>query len=357
MERRSFRNCVTWTIFLYTVLVIFVHSYNAELFLGTAGIATPVGRFETFVSSSLGQVAVPGFFMISAVLFFRNYDLGMTAEKLTRRVRTLLIPYLLWNALYYLGYVIASRIPGLTDLVGKGTVPVNLREILRAIFLYDYNFVFWFLFQLMILTLLSPLLWLLLENALTFAAAEAVLCAVIALRFDPTPLNSDALFYYFTAAGVSVRIRQNAEQEMLRAGVFYRRGIRRKNSESRTRALLLLLLSLFSFLLWRHTQNDLPLVLGRLCGAAAVWFAFRAADFYTHPGIMESTFLIYALHYAIVRLFSKGLDVLFHGSAAAALLTYLFMPALVLLITVLVRETGVRFAPHLLGLFTGEREA
>lgn len=356
MEDRNFRNCVTWTVFIFTLLVIFAHSLNAELFLGQEAAGTLTGHVESFLSAYVCQIAVPGFFMISSMLFFRNYDIGMTAEKLSRRVRTLLIPYFLWNALYYLGYVIATRLPGLQNLVGMEPVPVNAGTILQAVLLYRYNYVFWFLFQLILLSVLSPLFWLILQNTAIFCAAEAALLLIIANRWDPTPLNSDACFYYLTAAWISLRMRQGREREALRAGVFYRKGLCRRNRSSAGQAGFLLALSLVFFAAWHFTGNDLPLVLCRFCGAAFVWLAVCMVSPYAHPRIMEDTFLIYAVHFAFVRLVTKSLDLVFHGSAAAAFLIYFLMPVLVLLFATAVRVAGERITPGFLRLLTGDRE-
>ena len=35
-------------------------------------------------------------------------------EKLNKRLHSLLVPYLLWNTIYYVAYVAASRIPGVS---------------------------------------------------------------------------------------------------------------------------------------------------------------------------------------------------------------------------------------------------
>ncbi len=55
-----------------------------------------------FFQESIGRSAVPVFFVISGYMFFYKVA-GLTTEiyksKLKRRVKSLLIPYLIWNAL------------------------------------------------------------------------------------------------------------------------------------------------------------------------------------------------------------------------------------------------------------------
>ena len=47
-----------------------VHSENTELFLGELGSETMVYSLENFFAQTLGQIAVPGFFMISMAYLF-----------------------------------------------------------------------------------------------------------------------------------------------------------------------------------------------------------------------------------------------------------------------------------------------
>ena len=64
MEEKLFRNRVAWMMFLLSILVIWVHSYNVELFAGKApGVSfDQAAGLETFLSVTVGQIAVPGFF-------------------------------------------------------------------------------------------------------------------------------------------------------------------------------------------------------------------------------------------------------------------------------------------------------
>ena len=110
MEEGRFRKKITWFTFAFSLFVVWVHSYNAELFLGRTEAGVRVDRFEHFIGESVGQIAVPGFFMISAYLFYRNFGWGSLKRKWVSRFHSILIPYLLWNTIYYLGYVIGSPI-------------------------------------------------------------------------------------------------------------------------------------------------------------------------------------------------------------------------------------------------------
>ena len=86
------------------VLVTFAHSYGAvseDYSLLTSGWNS-YEVLKLLVSQTLVKVVVPVFFITSGYLFFVNverWDVQVYKEKLLRRAKTLLWPYLLWNLL------------------------------------------------------------------------------------------------------------------------------------------------------------------------------------------------------------------------------------------------------------------
>ena len=64
----------------------------------------------TFITSHLCGLAMPTFFMISGYLLFQHYCLMKWPKKIQRRVRRLVVPYLVWNSLFVVFYLSLSRI-------------------------------------------------------------------------------------------------------------------------------------------------------------------------------------------------------------------------------------------------------
>lgn len=140
----------SYTLFL-SVLVIFVHSTHFSLaslqavphadFFSTSFLI----KIEFFFSEFLGQVAVPGFFFLSGFLFFRGLDdVKSWGRKLKSRVFSYVLPYLLWNSAMTLLYL------------SFGKAEWSMKSLWEGIFLYRFNPVFWYFYQLILLSFCLP---------------------------------------------------------------------------------------------------------------------------------------------------------------------------------------------------------
>ena len=55
MREKWFREHIWWMSFILSLLVVWVHSENAELFLGEMGRESLVYRLESFFAQTLGR--------------------------------------------------------------------------------------------------------------------------------------------------------------------------------------------------------------------------------------------------------------------------------------------------------------
>jgi hypothetical protein len=354
VEEKAFRNKVSWLMFVFSILVIWIHSYNVDVFQslpkGLEGSGWElVEAVERLVAEGLGQAAVPGFFMLSAYLFFRGFTWEKLADKWQTRARSIVVPYIVWNLLYYIGYVLASRLPAVRGIVGKEPVPFNAAEVLNAVYSYSYAPIFWYLYQLIFLIMLSPAVYVLVRDKAYGLVYLACLLAAVYFGLDTQHPNTDALLYYSFAAYGAVHGRGFVEGRRGRLQVLT--GIEGA------------LLAAVCFLqAGRPGESVLWTVLFRLLLPASLWLLLDGARLpQTKPYMRQSLFL-YAVHYGCVRFVNKGAAlVLGHvlpGSllAPAALFLFLALPFLTVLVSYGLALAFNRFCQPLWRLLSGGRE-
>ncbi len=340
MEDNTFHNKITWFSFVFSLLVIWVHSYNAELYLGRTPQMAVIYRYQHRIGDGIGQIAVPGFFMISGYLFYRGFSWAKLGEKWQRRIRSVLAPYILWNFLYYLGYVIGSRLPWMTHVVGKGVIPFTLFAAVDAIINYTYNYVFWYLFQLILLILLAPALYLLLKHGWSRIGFFLALWWIIASQKTLPLVNADALLYYSASASLALLRRQWVEASPP-GHVFWGCGM--------------LCAAVISYQAGLRAAFVPCFVLCRLMAVAGLWTLLpgerlpKARDFMCH------NFFLYGVHFAFVRFINKAGARVLPSFAAVSMILYLLMPALVLCIAAMLGRFLRRYAPLLWNLLNGGR--
>ena len=142
---------------LLTVGIVFRH---AEL-VGQAGLDAAYDALSHGIQL-LTELCVPLFFVLSGFLFFRNpperADFRFFRDKLRRRIRTLLVPYLIANVFAFLAYWAAWRFaPGMMD----GYFGDSWRNPLFVFWTGPVNLSLWFIRDLFLALLLAPLYWLL----------------------------------------------------------------------------------------------------------------------------------------------------------------------------------------------------
>lgn len=143
--------------------VVFIHSN----FLPNIGSDFCIDGFRNFLGlfDCLLSCAVPTFFFISGYLFFRSGLLTREtySYKIKRRWRSLIVPYIIWNTIALVTLLIKT-LPLLSDIFPQYSgfynsllnIPLGYVNLLDTG--YPYDFALWFVRNLIILVLVSPLL-------------------------------------------------------------------------------------------------------------------------------------------------------------------------------------------------------
>ena len=153
--------------------VVYIHAYAAEITLGSTLFGpSELGAVTDFVrklvSQGVARLAVPLFFLMSGFFFFCDFSRQTLAGKLRTRCRTLLFPYLFWTIGFVAVRLVGQHLPGIEPYFGSVILselgPVDLLDATLGITRAPEAYHFWFIRDLMLLMLLSPVLDAILGN-------------------------------------------------------------------------------------------------------------------------------------------------------------------------------------------------
>lgn len=354
------------------VLIVLIHVFQVRPETGLSRFSLSYA-VQILLSQGIARIAVPVFFLISGYLFFSKldrWDWGAYFQKLKKRVRTLLVPYLLWVTLAFLVEFIIALFRGsspveLLSNYGWGLIYWNCGRYFVSFeknvlgwaipSAYPFDFPLWFVRDLIVLCLLAPVIHFLIRK--TRGWILAVLYPLYLLQIWIPLEGFSAEGFFFFSLGSTLRIYGKDIVEVFR--------------KFRLPAYIVSAIALF-LCLWSYGDSvgsrimDVrPLAyeirLLTLPGAVA---AFNIVSALLEKGIWkdnaflaECSFPIFAAH--TIRLpFLTGfvLEKLIPGaSGMASLARYLIQPALIIGIIILAFLLAKRILPRTTALFTGYR--
>lgn len=204
--------------------VVFIHAQQGPLPQGLPPMHMDmVAQLRWWLSSALPSLAVATFFILSGFLFFQGYSQQegwhFFRRKWSNRLRTLLLPYLLWNVLKLLQLWAKhdwdawsthwQRVEGFNFLWGQHTIGRATDGFLGlslGSFDAPLNVPLWFVRELMIFSLLTPLLAFLLRHRWSALSLLALLFGLYALYALPYPLGISLRSLPMFALGAAIAL-------------------------------------------------------------------------------------------------------------------------------------------------------
>jgi len=136
-----------------TVLVIAIH-YNSKYHIPLNKIHSLNYLVQEYLTNGLARIAVPFFALSAGLFFFHNYsDISSYKIKIHKRIRTLLTPYLIACVIILISDFI------LTTVIHHEPLNQPLSTYILKGFLHPVSVQFWFLRDLMILIIISPIIF------------------------------------------------------------------------------------------------------------------------------------------------------------------------------------------------------
>lgn len=314
---------MSWLRFPLIFLIILLHCYSVVKLDGPRNT-----YFKVIypISLWLGETGVPGFFFISGYLFFLSKKTYV--QKLNTRIHTLLVPYLLWNTILLSLYLIAYAAGYPQSINYRSIAEYGLIDYIRLFWdrgTYDNgNFVpllcpFWYIRNLLIMSLLSPLLYYIIRYG------RVVFLVIVSVWWMMTYHNAfipQTLLFFSLGAYFSI-LRINPLEWI-----------------TNNKKLIVSLFTIFALSdIAMHTiySTSINLQAHRLALILNIPVLLLLADFcvrrgYTTQLLPSAAFIVFAVHYPIVVLLRKFCAVQF---TTASDLTHIILYFLCVIIATL----------------------
>lgn len=322
--------------FILACLVVLIHTYNANSYglIYNNGVRSTVLLFEDFFSHDIAHIAVPLFFSISGYLYFRTVTYSNIKDKMARRIHTLCIPYLVWNFVYLVLFFILSQIPFLRDNVNSlQSFNFDFNTLLSAILFHKYNYIMWFVYQLIIYVfLLSPFLIYVLNNRFLSGLVVCILGVVYSFGFLEIPKLSEYtmavgifpdMLAYFIIGGILAKNDYNfSSKGMMLGGAII------------IIAQLLWLFNYSGYKLWHYNALNFA-----FCSLSIIGIFMALANTKTQCpkiGWTSCSFFIFTIHPFLLECIQKLVYLALPHNELSALLDYVISPTVTISICVMI---------------------
>lgn len=299
-----FRNKIQWISLICAVMVLFIHGY------GIAEDTGPVfaAKIERFLSKNLASAAVPMFSAMSAFLFYRNFEIPNLWCKLKRRFHSLVIPYLFWNTMYMVVFFFLGRTP----FVHMEPFALTPKAILRGILLHEFNYPYWFMLQLILCTMMCPLIDRLIRYRVVGIAVILSLILCYGVGWNRAGIfDLSFLVFYLIGAFCGKHLRK----AIMEQGISPFLGI------------AAFVLSQIVFELCAERQGGWELAHNFLLMVSVLSVAELASGKQV-PSVLRDTFPIYTLHGIVLEVFNKLFGFVIPGTSNFILVDYFLSPLL-----------------------------
>lgn len=317
--------------FLCTIMVVFRHSLNLQAFWGTEEISN-VCSFIEFGCSTLTELAVPFFFMVSGFFFFKYnyYESGTYLKMLRKKVRTLFVPYVIWNIIGLIILLVTFQF----------LFYDKWYEYVMGLVLSDYYGALWYVRNLMLLMLIVPIYnWIYLVNSKMLYLIILFILLYFWVPVDCSWNSVEGILFFFIG------------------GVFskFPSCVSFKSNGIIVVLLSLLWVSLcFLHPFWSSCIHKITTLTGVFCFWQLLdWINANKSKLLSR--LSKYSFFIYVTHLYFIKAFKVLLAHIFPANEIVALCSYIFLPIFTVSVLGFVGSIWNMLDNKSFSLFTGGR--
>lgn len=160
METNREKKSILLNVYMVVLAIMVIMIHNQSLVIVESKMVySGINRFFMQVlSKGILNTSVTGFFVISGYLLFRKFSIDRYTTMLRKKIKTLLIPYFLWNFVGLLYAYLVTHISIFHRFSSMNVVNFDWKTIIEALLFHKYNIVGWYMVSLMALLILSPVI-------------------------------------------------------------------------------------------------------------------------------------------------------------------------------------------------------
>lgn len=322
---------------LCTLMVIFRHSRNLIAFWGTENITNTCSFVENGFST-LTEVAVPYFFLVSGFFFFRNNYCKKKeySAMVLKKGKTLLAPYIIWNIIGFVILWLAG------SWVNDNPTSVNsLAAFFEGLLLSDYDGPLWYVRNLMMMMALVPIYgWIFQINKLLLYGIIGIGLFLWWWPVDCTWYSSEGFLFFFL--GGVIQQKQIIWDKRLTLAPL---------------AILSCLWIVVCFFhpLWSIWMNKLATLIGIICVWSWLTYMPNKSFKAWMLRISSFTFFIYVTHIFVIKTLKLLIAHLYPQQEMVALLAYFVLPFVAFLLLYWIGKQWCKLSPQSFLLCMGGR--
>ncbi len=329
--------------FILSYGVIQTHVFNAKIY----SLESMDGAFAAFVLwlennwIVASGLIIPAFYFLSGFSYFGGYTYASTLDKWKRRVFTLLIPYVCWNTVMWLFYLIVSRIPVISSHMNSA---LDYQFSLKSWFvdgLLNYaDDPMWFMRNLIVAVLLSPAIYTLIKNK--YVGAATIFCGFVFVCFNDSYRHSIPISTLFFAEAGYFAIH------------FRHLFLRRYSPPARLCALAILLLYMIFGSSPALQGGGITHALTFSVTSPAIWVLLGDSEMRPFTKKVDKyRFWMYCSHYFPLECVEKIILITLGVSAGAALFDFIFAPVITMALLIAIGYLVKKFMPTVWAVLNG----
>lgn len=352
MNKETYSRTLDFVKFPLIVFIVTLHCYTA------VRIDNGLWWHCAYPFLTIGEIGVPSFFFISGLLYFFNVEKGnlQYRRKTKSRVKTLLIPYIIWNTLMFLLYFLIQSNSTTASFINGGSKPIAEYSLTDFIcgYLYQgdwalgsstpYLSTMWYVRNLMALCLFAPVIYYVTKYLKWLWVL--ILCLWWMTWQGVADYSPASIFFFCLGAHVKINNIDVLGVSSKVKKIFF---------------ILYSALFVTDYLVHTEISGQYPLYIHRINLIASIYAVLLVGEkisrnFQWNETIAGSTFFIYALHYPLTMALRKAtVKFVQVDNGLLAFAIYIATIFIVVGVCLLVYRSMKKVCPSFLNLLTGSR--